>query len=987
MQQRRISRHLGGFRKTTARLVGLALIAGALVVTPQVAAQAAVTPVEMLSNSPCQDVVVVAARGSGENSPADRWLGGPVGAFLESYASQVTDRRVGFYPVIYPAQDVRTLMLLLKLDPTYFRGLDDGVNDAKQFLTTRYAMCPMEHYVLVGYSQGAMVIHRILSRLGEYKFPSNRIDGAALIADGDRQVLHSEQTRGSATPLARGITWRLPAIQLLTKVTAIPSRLPSTGDFAIAAKTYSICDFGDIVCDTSIAFTSPVSLLAGVAIHKKTYTTYKTVGTVAGEIAAVTNAVAKTVPMTVPTVSLPAAQVGVAYRAEVSAKGGPEGKPYTFTLNPKAQPLPPGISLIRVSDDAAAFVGVPTAAGLWPIRVKATDVHGQIVNRDLRLLVTTVPTPSVSVGEGSARPGDWTARYLPALGVPVNKVHPWGPGCIQEFKGGALGDAALMQLNCTESVIPVTGAHWRRMVSLGSPVLGYPYNSSYRYGASWTQDFKGGSWGLTRVMVPDVDNTHAYVVRSGVRDRYLADGGAGKWGVPLADEVASLGGLRSTQRFTGGVLTWQKYGVGQGAASPSGWTAAYDAGLGVPASAVHTWGPGCIQDFRGGTLGDAALMQRNCTGPVMPVTGAHWRRVAAIGSPTIGYPTNWSHRYGKSWTQDFEGGTWGWNLLMVPDVDNTHAYVVRSGMRDRYISDGGADGKWGSPTSDEYLVPIGARQNFTGGVMTWRAFSDTLSEGQTLATNGKLVSSDERFTLIVQGDGNLVLYGPSGPEWATGTGGASSRLVMQGDSNVVLYDGNGGARWATGGMTFRGAHLVLQSDGNLVVYDRAGVAIWSRFAGRINTDPTGPVAVRSTLTGRYWTAELDYTGDWRGAVRAERTAVGGWERFQLVGDCRSASGCAIKNLQSGKYLTAELNFTGTADRMVRASATNAGLWERFQLVGDCGSVGGCGVRSVANGRYLSADYGIADSSNPQFSLVRAKAAAISGWESFRIYQW
>jgi hypothetical protein len=686
--------------------------------------------------------------------------------------------------------------------------------------------------------------------------------------------------------------------------------------------------------------------------------------------------------MLMPTVSLPAAQVGVAYRAEVSAKGGAE--PYSFTVAPGS--LPPGISLAGISKVGAAFTGIPSAAGSWPIRVKVSDANRQIINRDLRLLVMTTPAPAVSVGEGSAASADWVTRYVPALGVPVNKVHQWGPGCIQDFRGGALGDAALMQFNCSGSVYSMTGAHWRRMSAIGSPVLGYPYDTSYRYGTSWAQDFKGGTWGLTRVMVPDVDNTHAYVVRSGVRDRYLADGGASRWGVPLADENPDLDGLRSTQRFTGGVLTWWRYGVGQGSVIPAGWAAAYDSGLGVPANQVHVWGPGCIQDFRGGTLGDAALMQRNCTGPVYPVTGAHWKRVAAIGSPTMGYPYNRSHRYGATWTQDFNGGTWGWNLLMVPDVDNAHAYVVRSGMRDRYVADGGADGKWGAPISDEYLVPIGARQNFTGGVMSWRAYSDTLYEGQILGTNGRLVSSDERFTLTVQGDGNLVLYGPGGALWATNTGGASSRLVMQGDSNLVLYDGTGAARWASGGATFKGAHLVVQSDGNVVVYDRAGAAIWSRFTGRINTDPSGTVVFRSTLTGRYWYPDLGAGGAWSGAVRAKATAVGGWEPFQLVGDCRSSSGCAIKNLASGKYLTAEINYAGDGDRMVRASATVAQLWEKFQLVGDCGSNGGCAVRSLANGRYLSADYYFGES-DYRFGLVRARATAISGWETFRIYQW
>jgi len=307
-------------------------------------------------------------------------------------------------------------------------------------------------------------------------------------------------------------------------------------------------------------------------------------------------------------------------------------------------------------------------------------------------------------------------------------------------------------------------------------------------------------------------------------------------------------------------------------------------------------------------------------------------------------------------------------------------------MREIFIRDGGAVGRWGVPTGDEFNVPVGARQVFTGGVMTWRAVSDRLGEGRTLGANSKLMSMDERYSLIMQGDGNLVLYGPEGALWATSTVGVSNpRLVMQSDSNLVLYGGDNSARWATGNTTFKGASLVVQNDGNIVVYDRNGVALWSRFTGHLIVDPSGTVAILSTLTNRYWAAELGYNGAWNGAIRAERTDASTWEMFQFVGDCRSGTGCAIKSLANGKYLSAELAYTGTGDRMVRARADSIGGWERFQLVGDCGSNGGCGIRSVANGKYLSADYYFGPT-DYRYGLVRARADRVSGWESFRIYQ-
>lgn len=490
------------------------------------------------------------------------------------------------------------------------------------------------------------------------------------------------------------------------------------------------------------------------------------------------------------------------------------------------------------------------------------------------------------------------------------------------------------------------------------------------------------------------DNEDAFVVQSRI--------GSGSWTSTTASAdstSATVSGLKPGTTYTVRVgaqnlvgTTWSStlsartVAVGDASTSVAAWTRAYSAGLGTPLNAVHKWGPGCVQDFRGGALGDAALMQKGCAGTVYAVTGSHWKRVAEIGSATIGYPNNNSHRYGKSWTQDFSGGAWGAVLLMIPDVSNRNAFVVRSGMRTRYLADGGADGRWRAPTSDEYAVPVGAKQNFVGGVMTWRAYSDSLAENRALATGGKLFSADERYQLVVQGDGNLVLYGPSGAVWATNTVGVTgAHLAMQGDSNLVLYDGAGRARWNSGTTTFKGAHLVVQNDGNLVVYDRNGVAIWTRGSGRLRVDPQGTISFRSTLTNRFWTAELGKSGNWYGAVRAERTGVGSWETFQLVGDCRSAGGCAIKSLANGRYLSAELNFTGDGDKMVRARSTSIGAWEKFQLVGDCGSSGGCGVKSLANGKYLSADYYFG-TGDYRYGLVRARAASVSGWESFRIYE-
>ena len=68
--------------------------------------------------------------------------------------------------------------------------------------------------------------------------------------------------------------------------------------------------------------------------------------------------------------------------------------------------------------------------------------------------------------------------------------------------------------------------------------------------------------------------------------------------------------------------------------------------------------------------------------------------------------------------------------------------------------------------------------------------TDTLSAGQQINANQYMLSADVRFALLLQTDGNLVLYG-SNAIWNSGTSGSgATRLVMQTDGNLVLYNVN-----------------------------------------------------------------------------------------------------------------------------------------------------------------------------------------------------
>jgi YD repeat-containing protein len=95
-----------------------------------------------------------------------------------------------------------------------------------------------------------------------------------------------------------------------------------------------------------------------------------------------------------------------------------------------------------------------------------------------------------------------------------------------------------------------------------------------------------------------------------------------------------------------------------------------------------------------------------------------------------------------------------------------------------------------------------------------------------LGPGQSIQSADGRFQLVMQGDGNLVLYQGSQALWVTpGTWGTTNTAAFQTDGNFVVY-GPSGPLWASS--TYApGAEIALQNDGNLVIYAMNGSAVWA----------------------------------------------------------------------------------------------------------------------------------------------------------------
>src|SRR5262249_14624354 len=84
-----------------------------------------------------------------------------------------------------------------------------------------------------------------------------------------------------------------------------------------------------------------------------------------------------------------------------------------------------------------------------------------------------------------------------------------------------------------------------------------------------------------------------------------------------------------------------------------------------------------------------------------------------------------------------------------------------------------------------------------------------------LQANQSIYSPNGQYQLIMQGDGNLVEYGPGGQViWHAGTNGnPGAYAIMQSDGNLVVYSSDGTLLWWSGTNGDAGAYFQLQDNG------------------------------------------------------------------------------------------------------------------------------------------------------------------------------
>ena len=192
----------------------------------------------------CPDVHWIGAAGSGERTGAELTqndgMGRVVYQSLQELSAQVqqdgrtmTAEAVDYPAVAVPGEDGGVGEWL---------GFMGSVDTGAAALGTQYQefvqRCPTSKVVLAGYSQGAMVVHRNLAALEA----SPNLAAVLLVADGDRLPNDPTLNLGTASGIperGKGVAQDWPIL----------AHAPAPLSPAMGARTISVCDLGDAVCD------------------------------------------------------------------------------------------------------------------------------------------------------------------------------------------------------------------------------------------------------------------------------------------------------------------------------------------------------------------------------------------------------------------------------------------------------------------------------------------------------------------------------------------------------------------------------------------------------------------------------------------------------------------------------------------------------------------------------------------------------------------
>lgn len=200
----------------------------------------------------CPDVMTLVIPGTWESSPSDDPLNPgqfPISLLLNvsrPLQQQFGGDRLQVYTVPYTAQFHNPFAADNQM--SYNDSRAEGSKAAVKALTDMNARCPLTSYVLIGFSQGAVIAGDIASDIGNGRGPVDQdlVLGVTLIADGRRQTGVGQDV--GLNPPGQGAEVTLHEIPILSGLGLTMTGARPGGFGALNERTNQICGAGDLIC-------------------------------------------------------------------------------------------------------------------------------------------------------------------------------------------------------------------------------------------------------------------------------------------------------------------------------------------------------------------------------------------------------------------------------------------------------------------------------------------------------------------------------------------------------------------------------------------------------------------------------------------------------------------------------------------------------------------------------------------------------------------
>ncbi len=200
----------------------------------------------------CPDVMALIIPGTWESSPTDDPLNPgqfPISLMLNvsrPLQEQFGADRLQVYTVPYTAQFHNPFAADKQM--SYNDSRAEGTRAAVKAVTEMNDRCPLTSYLLVGFSQGAVIAGDLASDIGNGRGPVDEdlVLGVTLIADGRRQTGVGIDT--GPNPPGQGAEITLHELPMLSTL-GLTMTGPRPGGFgALNDRTNQICGAGDLIC-------------------------------------------------------------------------------------------------------------------------------------------------------------------------------------------------------------------------------------------------------------------------------------------------------------------------------------------------------------------------------------------------------------------------------------------------------------------------------------------------------------------------------------------------------------------------------------------------------------------------------------------------------------------------------------------------------------------------------------------------------------------